>query len=92
MEKNICTFWPTQQRTINTKVIIRFPTELGDAVLAKKVHYIFSCKIKDTFFSFINNFIDLDLLIMKALSRYRFPVGRGQGAAKHLSMHKTAPQ
>ena len=47
-------------------------------------------KIKDTFFIFSNNFIDLDILSMSAISHYWLLVGRGQGAAKHLPMHKTA--
>ena len=38
-----------------------------------------SLKIKETFFMFTNNFIDLDMLSMLALSLYRLPVGRGRG-------------
>ena len=52
----------------------------------------FFCKIKDTFFIFINNFTDLDILGMLATSCYWLLVGGGQGAAKYLPMHKTAPQ
>ena len=37
------------------------------------------CKIKDTFSTFINNFIDLDILSMLAISYYWLLVGRGQG-------------
>ena len=53
----------------------------------KKVHkllgwlkslLLFFYKIKDIFFIFINNFIDLDILSMLAISHYRFLVGRGQ--------------
>ena len=36
------------------------------------------CKIKDTVFIFTNNFIDLDILTMSAISRYWLLVGRGQ--------------
>ena len=46
--------------------------------LAKKSVTFFSHKIKDTFFIFINNFIDLDILSMSAISCYWLLVGRGQ--------------
>ena len=36
-------------------------------------------KIKDTFSIFTNNFIDLDILSLSALSRYWLLLGRGQG-------------
>ena len=49
-------------------------------------------KIKDTFFIFTSNFIDLDILNMSAVSCYWLLLGRGWGAAKHLPMHKTAPK
>ena len=49
-------------------------------------------KIKDTFFIFTSNFIDLDILNMSAVSCYWLLLGRGWGAAKHLPMHMTAPQ
>ena len=49
-------------------------------------------KIKDALFIFINNFTDLDILSMLAISRYWLLVGRDRGDAKHLPMHKTAPQ
>ena len=39
----------------------------------------FFCQIKDTFFPFTNNFIDLDILSMSAISSYCLLVGRGQG-------------
>ena len=40
----------------------------------------FSCKIKEIFFFiFTNNFIDLDILSMLAISHYWILVGRGQG-------------
>ena len=48
--------------------------------------------MKGTLFIFNHDFIDLDILSMSALSCYWLLVGRGQGAAKHLPMHKTAPQ
>ena len=41
---------------------------------------------------FTNNFIDLDILSVSATSCYWLLVGRGRGAAKHLPVHKTAPQ
>ena len=40
--------------------------------------FSFFHKIKDTFFIFTNNFIDLDILSMLAVSRYWLLVGRGQ--------------
>ena len=52
--------------------------------------FSFLCKIKVKFFIFIKNFIDLNILNMLAISCYWILVGRGQGAAKHLPMHKTA--
>ena len=64
-----------------------------DCVLGwPKSPFSFSRKIKDTFFIYTNNFIDLDILSMSVLSCYWLLVGRDQGAAKHLPMHKTAPQ
>ena len=36
--------------------------------LAKKSLFSFFCKIKDTFFIFTHNFIDLDILSMSALA------------------------
>ena len=54
-----------------------------------KIHFF--CKIKDVFFIFINNCIDLDILSMSAISHYigfwRIEAG---GAALHLPMCKTA--
>ena len=35
-----------------------------------KVHYVFSHKMKDMFFIFTNNFIDLGILSMSAISCY----------------------
>ena len=58
----------------------------------QKLRYVFLRKIKDTFFVFTNNFFDLDIWSMSAVSRYWLLVGRGQGAAKHLPVHETAPQ
>ena len=49
-------------------------------------------EIKDTVFIFTNNFSDLDVLSMSAVSRYGLLVGRGRGAAEHLPLPKTAPQ
>ena len=36
--------------------------------VGQKVRVFFSCKIKDMFFIFTNNFIDLDILSMSAVS------------------------
>ena len=44
------------------------------------------------FFIFTNNFIDLDILSVLAISHYWLLVGRDPGSSKHLPMHKTAPQ
>ena len=57
--------------------------------VGQKVHYVFS--IKDTFFTFTNTFIDLDILSMSAISCYWLLVGRDWGAAKHLPMHYDSP-
>ena len=46
--------------------------------LAKKL-FIFFCKTKDTFFIFTNNFMDLDVLSMSAISCYWLLLCRGQG-------------
>ena len=43
----------------------------------QKVHKVFS--IKDTFLIFTNNFIDLDILSMSAISHYGLLVNIGQG-------------
>ena len=47
--------------------------------------YGFSCKIKDMFFIFTNNFIDLDILSMLAISSYWLLLGRGQGCCYTFS-------
>ena len=52
----------------------------------------FVYKVKTTFFTFTNNFIDLDMLSVSAISCYWVPVVEPRGAAKHLLMHKAAPQ
>ena len=57
-----------------------------------KSPFSFFHRTKDMFFIFTNNFNDLDVLSMSAISRYRLLVGRGPGAAEHLPMHETAPQ
>ena len=44
-----------------------------------KSPFSFFCKVKDTFFIVTNNFIDLDILSMLAISPYWLLVGRGQG-------------
>ena len=44
------------------------------------------------FFIFTNNLIDLDILSMSTISHYWLLVVEARGAAKHLPMHKTAPQ
>ena len=44
-----------------------------------KSQFSFFRKIKDTFFIFTNNLIDLDILRMSAVSCYWLLVGRGQG-------------
>ena len=41
--------------------------------------FSFFYQINDTFFIFSNNFTDLDILSMSAVSRYWLLVGRGQG-------------
>ena len=41
--------------------------------------FSFFCKIKDTFFIFTNNFVDLDILSKSAICHYWLLVGRGQG-------------
>ena len=55
-----------------------------------KSPFSFFCKIKDTFFIFTNNSIDLGILSMSAASCYWLLMDRGQGAAKHLPMRKTS--
>ena len=57
-----------------------------------KSQFSFFCKIKGTFFIYTNNFIDLDILSMLAISCYWLLIlwVEARGAAKHLPMHKTA--
>ena len=55
-------------------------------------HLLTFFSLKDTFFIFTSNFIDLDILSMSAISCYWLLVGRGPGAAKHLLVHETAPR
>ena len=57
-----------------------------------KSPFSFFCEIKDIFFIFTDNFIDLDILSISAISHYWLLVGRGPGAAKHLPVHETAPR
>ena len=47
--------------------------------VGQKVRLVFFCKINDTCFIFTNNFIDLDILSMLAISHSWLLVGRGQG-------------
>ena len=44
-----------------------------------KSPFSFFSKIKETFFIFTNNFVDLDILSMSAISCYWLLVPRGQG-------------
>ena len=68
------------------------PFSLQQVLGWPKSPFSFFHKIKDTFFIFTNNFIDLDSLRVSAVSCYWLLVGRGQGAAKLFLMHKTAPR
>ena len=43
-----------------------------------KSPFSFFCEIKDIFFIFTDNFIDLDILSISAISHYWLLVGRGQ--------------
>ena len=47
--------------------------------VGQDVPYISFCKRKNTFFTFTNNFIDLDILSMLSIAHYWLLVGRGQG-------------
>ena len=73
----------------NGKQTCRKPSGIGSA----KCLFSFFCKRKDiSFHFFTNSFTDLDILSMSSISHYWLLQGRGQGAAKHLPMPKTAPQ
>ena len=71
--------WPSEQglhkKEKNTSYDLLFSLLLGWL----KCPFRFFYKIKDTFFIFINNFIDLDILSMSAISHYWLLVGRSQG-------------
>ena len=54
-------------------------TEAEEILGWPKSLFSFFCNIKDTFFIFPNNFNDLDILSMSAISRYWPLAGRGQG-------------
>ena len=53
--------------------------------------FLFVCLflVIDTFFIFINNFINLDILSISGLSHYWLLEARG--VAKHLPMHERVP-
>ena len=51
----------------------------GSILGRPKSLFRFFHKIKDTFFIFTNNFIDLDILSMSTVSCYWLLVGQGQG-------------
>ena len=63
----------------------------NDNIVLAKSLFSFSHKIKDTFFIFTNNFIDLDILSMSAISCYWPLVGRGQGCCLTSSNAKDSP-
>ena len=56
-----------------------------------KSPFSFFHKMKDTFFIFTNNCIDLDILNISALSRYWLLVGGGQGCCKTPSNLQDSP-
>ena len=53
-----------------------------------KCPFWFFCTLKETFFIFTNNFIDLDILSMSAISCYWLLVCRGQGCNQTSSNPK----
>ena len=61
---------------------------LGHRPMFNALSYTSQC----IFFIFTNNLIDLDILSMSTISHYWLLVVEARGAAKHLPMHKTAPQ
>ena len=57
-----------------------------------KSPFSFFCKIKDIFFIFNNNFIDLGIWGMSVSPAIGFYQVEARGAAKRLPMHKTTSQ
>ena len=58
------------------------PFSVGMYWVGQKVHLVFFCKIKDIFFIFINNFVDLEILSMSDISCYWLLVGGVQGCCQ----------
>ena len=56
--------------------------------VGQRVCMFFFHKIKDTFLIFTNNFIDLDIWSMSAISRCWLLVGRDQGCCQNVNSTK----